>query len=125
MNLVNFIESMNLPLINCVYCHQNINLKLSNNNYSNITRYRCDCDNISLDIFSKDKISFYMNLQDNYNIKIHTFLFNKPIVFSFDLIDPLSSDAGSRFLSLDYIPDLNWKDSSKLLDQLKLLTTFI
>lgn len=128
-------HSINLPTINCSYCDYNSHFLNSSSNfivYSNsfIIRYKCTCGNMYIDMYDRniydidkvsiEKFSFHMNLQDDYKIEIHTLFQNKPIVFYF-----LHLNYDEKvLLTLDYIPDLDWKNSNNLLDQLKLLTTF-
>lgn len=98
--------------INCAYCNKSIaqcNSKLDD------CFYNCKCSNLSFNIFfrngEKDTYSFRMNFPENYQIQIHSQIYDKPIIFCFYSL----FSKPTQLLKLDFIPELNWKNPLKQL----------
>lgn len=121
------MENINVKYsIPCPYCKYFINF--INSDESEIISYTCNCGSMSIDVYSKNTYSMYLDISSNYQIVINHNIFNIPITFLFLKYSSKSSRKTDRdadnLLSLNYIPSLDFKNADNLLNQLLLLINF-
>lgn len=120
------ISELKIPTTKCPFCNEEC-IDINNFIYEYFSSHFCKCGNLKIDFYNEKKYSFYLNLKEFYQIQIHTFILNKPLLFSFVKYSKTNKDFIDKFIfDLDNVPlNLNWQDPEILLSQLLTLTTFM